>query len=76
MSSRITRCAVLEGVEEDSGEEMHDHRLALLKEARRQSGMSLDFWEDLTQDLDDKALESLVGRSSIFPKYRNSKGKP
>lgn len=56
---------------------MNDHtRLALLKEARQKSGMSLDFWEELTEGLDQSSLEILVGRSSIFPKYRNSSGKP
>lgn len=49
-------------------------RLELLKKARAQSGMSLDFWEELTDGLDQSSLEILVGRSSIFPKYRNSKG--
>jgi hypothetical protein len=49
-------------------------RLALLKEARKRSGMSLDFWEELTDGLDQSSLEILVGRSSIFPKYRNSSG--
>jgi len=49
-------------------------RLALLKEARQKSGMTLDFWCDLTEGLDQSSLEILVGRSSIFPKYRNSKG--
>lgn len=51
-------------------------RLSLLKEARRKSGLSLDFWDDLTEGLDQSSLEILVGRSSIFPKYRNSSGKP
>lgn len=49
-------------------------RLELLKEARRNSGMSLDFWDEFTEGLDQSFLEILVGRSSIFPKYQNSKG--
>lgn len=49
-------------------------RLALLKKARERSGMTLDFWEELTDGLGQSALEILVGRSSIFPKYRNSSG--
>jgi hypothetical protein len=48
--------------------------LALLKEARRCSGLPLDFWVDLTEGLDQSSLEILVGRSSIFPKYMNSSG--
>ncbi len=49
-------------------------RLELLKMARRNSSMSLDFWVDLTEGLDQRCLEILVGRSSIFPKYINSSG--
>ena len=50
-------------------------RLKLLKEARCASGLTLDFWVDLTDGLDQRSLEILVGRSSIFPKYKNSNGK-
>lgn len=50
-----------------------DEILALLKKARRESGMPLDFWVDLTEGLDQSSLEILVGRSSIFPKYINSR---
>ncbi len=49
-------------------------RLKLLKEARKNSGMSLDFWDEFTDGMDQRLLEILVGRSSIFPKYRNSSG--
>lgn len=49
--------------------------LVLLKIARANSGLPLDFWLDLTEGLDQSALEILVGRSSIFPKYINSRGK-
>lgn len=52
------------------------YRLRMLKEARRLSGLPLDFWEDLTEGLDQRSLEILVGKSSIFPKYINSKDKP
>lgn len=55
---------------------IEDKSLELLKEARRVSGLSLDFWADLTEGLDYNSLEILVGRSSIFPKYMNSKGNP
>ena len=51
-------------------------RLALLKLARARSGLSLDFWCDLTEDLDQRSLEILVGRSLMFPKYRNSNVRP
>lgn len=51
-----------------------DQRLALLKKARKESGLSLDFWEEFTEGLDQRCLEILVGKSSIFPKYRNSSG--
>lgn len=50
-------------------------RLQMLKEARNKSGLSLDLWEELTEGLDQSLLEILVGRSAVFPKYRNSKGK-
>ncbi|SLN34325.1 hypothetical protein PSM7751_01427 [Pseudooceanicola marinus] len=50
-------------------------RLELLKLARKRSGLSLDLWEELTEGLDQRSLEILVGRSSVFPKYRNSSGK-
>lgn len=51
-------------------------RLALLKQARSRSGLPLDFWVDLTDGIDQRCLEILVGRSSMFPKYINSKDKP
>lgn len=53
-----------------------ERRLQLLKLARHRSGLPLDLWEELTEGLDQSALEILVGRSSIFPKYRNSSGRP
>lgn len=49
--------------------------LRLLKEARARSGLPLDFWADVTEGLDYRSLEILVGKSSIFPKYMNSSGK-
>lgn len=51
-------------------------RLRLLKVARKRSGLPLDFWVDLTEGLDYSLVEILVGRSSIFPKYMNSRGSP
>ena len=47
-------------------------KLKLLKEARRISGLPLDFWADLTEGLPYSSLVILCGRSSIFPKYMNS----
>ena len=49
---------------------------ALLKEARRKSGLPLDFWADLTDGFDQSDIAILCGRSEIFPKYINSKDKP
>ena len=51
-------------------------RLALLKQARRDSGMPLDFWVELTEGLDYSSLAILCGRSFLFPKYRNSNETP
>lgn len=53
-----------------------EQRLSLLKTARAKSGLPLDFWEDFTEGLDQRCLEILVGRSSMLPKYINSKDKP
>lgn len=50
--------------------------LALLKKARQESGLPLDFWADLTDGLPHSLVAILCGRSSIFPKYMNSKVKP
>ena len=47
-------------------------KLKLLKEARKISGLPLDFWVDLTDGLPYSALVILCGRSSIFPKYMKS----
>ena len=53
-----------------------DARLDLLKKARSQSGLPLDFWVDLTEGLPYSAVAILCGRSSIFPKYINSRDRP
>ena len=50
--------------------------LAMLKDARRQSGLPLDFWVDLTDGLPHSFVAILCGRSAIFPKYINSKVRP
>lgn len=49
--------------------------LELLKSARNTSGMSLDFWADLTDGLPHSCVAILCGKASIFPKYRNSNGR-
>ena len=48
--------------------------LNLLKKARHESGLPLDFWADLTEGLDYNSIAILCGKSEIFPKYMNSKG--
>lgn len=63
-------------VAQDADLSLEDLNLAKLKEARFKSGLSLDFWVDLTEGLDQRSFDILVGRSSIFPKYINSKGNP
>lgn len=50
--------------------------LEMLKEARRVSGLPLDFWVEITDGLDQSSIAILCGKSSVFPKYMNSKGKP
>lgn len=47
-------------------------RLELLKKARKESGLPLDFWADLTDGLPYSATAILCGRASIFPKKMNS----
>lgn len=54
---------------------LDDALLAAMKKAREMTGLSLDFWADLTDGLDHKCALILVGRSSIFPKNINSNGK-
>jgi hypothetical protein len=50
--------------------------LAMLKQARKDSGLPLDFWVDLTEGLPHNFVAILCGRSEMFPKYMNSKVKP
>lgn len=50
--------------------------LEAMKKARAETGLSLDFWADLTDGLPYSLAAILCGRSSIFPKYMNSKVKP
>lgn len=50
--------------------------LNMLKEARNNSGLPLDFWVDLTDGLPHNLAAILCGKSSVFPKYMNSRVKP
>lgn len=49
--------------------------LAAMKRAREQTGLPLDFWADLVDGLPYRFAAILCGRSPIFPKYMNSKGR-
>lgn len=51
-----------------------DERLKSLKALRSASGLSLDFWDEFTEGLDQRSLDILVGKSLIIPKYMNSNG--
>lgn len=53
-----------------------EEMLEMLKDARRASGLPLDFWVDLTDGLPHNLVAILCGRSSVFPKYMNSKVRP
>ena len=53
-----------------------EEMLEVLKDARRESGLPLDFWADLTDGLPHNFAAILCGKSSIFPKYINSKVRP
>lgn len=53
-----------------------DELLSLMKQARDESGMPLDFWADLTEGMPHSLAAILCGRSFLFPKYRNSKVSP
>lgn len=50
--------------------------LEIMKQARRETGLPLDFWADLVDGLPYSFAAILCGRSSIFPKYMNSKVRP
>lgn len=50
--------------------------LELMKKARRETGLPMDFWADLTDGLPHNLAAILCGRSSIFPKYMNSNVRP
>lgn len=53
-----------------------DILLDAMKRARAETGLPLDFWADLTDGLPYSFATILCGRSSIFPKYMNSKVSP
>lgn len=51
-----------------------DRVFSLLKEARKKSGLPLDFWADFTEGLPYNSVAILCGRSDLIPKYVNSNG--
>lgn len=55
------------------GNEMRDtdERLTALKAARAASGLTLDFWADITEGLSQACLESVCRNAHIFLKYAN-----
>lgn len=48
-------------------------RLELLRQLKRQTGLSLDFWDDLTQRLDNQALASMAESASASPSTMKSR---
>lgn len=48
--------------------------LRLMKKARAETGLPMDFWADLVDGLPYKFAAILCGRSAIFPKNKNSSG--
>lgn len=50
--------------------------LSILRDLRRKSGLSMDFWADLTEGLDYRSLAILYGNSDLLPKYKKSKDRP
>lgn len=57
---------------------MHKNQseIELLKQARRESGLPMDFWDEITEGLDYSSLARLCGKASLFPKYMKSIDKP
>ncbi len=51
-------------------------RLALLKSLRTSTGLTLDFWADLTDGLPYSSLAILCGNASASPKNKNSNESP
>lgn len=50
-------------------------RIELLKVLRERSGLTLDFWADITEGLTYRSLAILCGNSALLPKKRYSKVK-
>lgn len=55
-------------------EEEEARLLAMMKLAREETGLPLDFWVDITEGLPYRWAAILCGRSPVFPKYMNSSG--
>ena len=50
--------------------------LCLMKKARQDTGLPLDFWADFLEGIPYKWAAILCGRSDMLPKNRNSSGMP
>lgn len=48
-------------------------RLARIKELRALTGLTMDFWVDLTEGIPYRSLAIMCGNLSLSPKNRNSK---
>lgn len=57
-------------------EEEEIELLSLMKAARADTGLPLDFWADLVEGLPYKWAAILCGRSPIFPKNKKSSVTP
>jgi hypothetical protein len=57
-------------------EDQQAQLLRLMKQARAETGLPLDFWADLTEGLPYSFAAILCGRSPLFPKNMKSSGTP
>ena len=62
-----------EALEQDMN--MQD-RLTLLRDGARDSGITIDFLEALTQGLSRQALRKVIGNASSMPSYMKSSDSP
>lgn len=70
-----TESSFIRQVRRDLGLDDDERRLDLLLQARRGSGMTLDFWADLTEGMDLAAVETLADRATLFPRHEEPKAK-
>ena len=54
-------------------QDVEETRLNLLRRLKEQTGLSLDFWDELCQDLDNQALESMADRAVVSPSTMKSR---